>query len=331
MQGKIQYLKNDNLKTILPDWKGNPFSGKEFLYVHAPFRPNFQDLWRWQTSRNPQYTEKKQDTWQPQVLTDAKVLETKEDFMIWLGHATFLIQINGIRMLTDPILGSSLGLKRIPPTPFTWKQLGKIDIILLSHDHRDHCDKKNLCELFQHQNPLILTSLKMGELLKTWLPKAKIQEAGWFQEYQTVYSDLCITYLPSQHWCRRGISDFNRRLWGSFMIQSRGKTIYFGSDSAVGKHFSQIGELFPQIDWAILGIGAYKPAYMMQKVHTNPQEAFDSFVQLRAKRMLPMHYGTFNLSDEPISEPYREIKRIFSAENKKDELCLPAIGEQLLL
>lgn len=331
MQRKFQFLKNEMLNTILPEWEGNPFADKEFLYVDAPFRPNFQDLWRWQTSRNPQYIEKKQDTWQPKVLTDTKVLETKEDFMIWLGHATFLIQIDGIRILTDPILGSTLGLKRIPPQPFTWKQLGRIDILIVSHDHRDHCDKKNLLQLFQYQTPIILTTLKMGELLRAWLPKAQIQEAAWFQQYQTAYPNICISLLPSQHWCRRGLFDFNRRLWGSFMIQSKEKTIYFGSDSAVGKHFTQISSLFPQIDWAILGIGAYKPDYMMQKVHTNPQEAFDSYLQLGAKRMLPMHYGTFNLSDEPISEPYQEIKKFFSNANKQADLCLPAIGEKILL
>lgn len=330
MQAKVEFLKNDNLKTILPTWKGNPFSGKEFLYVDAPFRPNFKDLLRWQTSRNPQQLEKQQDTWQPTVLNDAKVLESGEDFMIWLGHASFLIQIKGVRILTDPVLGSALGLKRIPCQPFTYKQLGKIDLLLLSHDHRDHCDRQNLKELFQYQSPLILTTLEMSNLLKSWLPNAKMQEAAWFQQYEIPYTHLKITLLPSQHWCRRGLFDFNRRLWGSFMIESEGKTIYFGSDSAVGKHFRQIGELFPQIDWAILGIGAYKPDYMMQKVHTNPQEAFDSYLQLGAKRMLPMHYGTFNLSDEPISEPYREIQRVFSVADKMEELCLPAIGELIL-
>jgi L-ascorbate metabolism protein UlaG (beta-lactamase superfamily) len=331
MQTKIEFLKNDNLKTILPEWRGNPFSNNEFLYTDAPFRPLLKDLLRWQSSRNPQYLEKKQDTWQPKVLTDTKILDSKEDFMVRLGHASFLIQLKGVRILTDPVLGSALGLRRIPRQPFTYKQLGRIDILLLSHDHRDHCDGQNLRELFQYQKPLILTTLKMSSLLKSWLPNANIQEAAWFQQYQLPYSDLTITLLPSQHWCRRGLLDFNRRLWGSFMIESKGKTVYFGSDSAVGKHFSQIGSLFPQIDWAILGIGAYKPDYMMQKVHTNPQEAFDSFLQLGAKRMLPMHYGTFNLSDEPISEPYREIQRAFSAANKMENLCLAAIGEQILI
>ncbi len=331
MSKEIRFLKNDLLHTILPEWAGNPFDGKAFLYPHASFQPNIKDILRWQTTVNPQASEKKQDKWVPTVMTDSSALHTTEDFIVWLGHATFLVQIQGIRMITDPVLGSALGLSRIPKQPFTWADLGRIDLVLLSHDHRDHCDHSNLRQLFKNQNPVILTTLKMRELIRKWIPKAEIQEAAWYQQYKTSFQALNIHLLPSQHWCRRGLFDFNYRLWGSFMIQANDKTIYFGSDSAAGKHFTEIGTLFPKIDWALLGIGAYKPRYIMQKVHTNPHEAFEAFCQLNAKNMLPMHYGTFNLSDEPICEPYRLIQEVFGEASLTERLHLPAIGESLKL
>ena len=323
----MEFIQNKKLKTIREDWRGNPFDGKEFQYVDQAFRPSFKALLRWQTSRNPQAKEKRKDQWRPAISLDDHYLQSKEDFIVWLGHASFLIQLNGKRIITDPVFYNIAILKRLVPLPFDLQNLKQLDYLLLSHDHRDHCDKKTFKNLFSQIQPTTLTSLKMSKVMASWTKGNEIQEAGWYQQYQLPHQDLRITYLPTRHWCRRGLLDFNRVLWGSFMIETDQQCIYFGGDSASGNHFAEIAQLFPRIDIAILGIGAYKPDYMMEDVHANPAEALEAFQQLQAKKMIPMHYGTYDLSDEPISEPYHWIKRAFAEAGLSEALILPAVGE----
>ena len=171
----------------------------------------------------------------------------------------------------------------------------------------------------------------MKTVIGSWIGNSPCVEAGWYQEFQTQHQGLRITYLPAQHWCRRGLNDFNLRLWGSFMIQLGDYTIYFGGDSASGSHFKKIGQLFPNIDLAILGVGAYKPAFMMKDNHTNPQEAYEAFQQLGAKRLFPMHYGTYDLSNEPISKPFYTIQQCFEHGQQSKQLMIGGVNEVLSL
>ena len=323
----MKFIKNDELETILPDWKGNPFDGNEFQYIDKAFRPDFRKIFKWQFfGEKPQRKEKKQDKWRPVVREDISYLDRKDDFIVWLGHAVFLIQINGVKIITDPVFYNLAILPRFVKLPFDIRKLKGVDYVLLSHDHRDHCDKKSMTNLLKHNNAEVLTSLKMSDVIKKWVGGNPIQEAGWYQKYKTK-AGIEIIFLPSRHWCRRGLLDFNRRLWGSFIIRTKTTTIYFGADSASGKHFQKIGQLFPSIDIAILGIGAYKPPIIMQDVHTSPSEAVEAFQQLGAKKMIPMHYGTYDLSDEPASEPYRFIQKSFEEKDKRENLLLLDAGE----
>src|SRR5690606_38270524 len=114
----------------------------------------------------------------------------------------------------------------------------------------------------------------------------------------------------SRHWGRRYIMDLNHRLWGGFVIQGNKKTIYFSGDSAYGSHFSDIASIFPQIDYCMIGIGAYKPPFIMEQSHWSPAQAIKAFADTKAKAMIPMHYGTFDLSDEPMSEPLKILRKI---------------------
>jgi L-ascorbate metabolism protein UlaG (beta-lactamase superfamily) len=324
----VTYVKNPDLPFLIENWQGNPILKGEFQYVEAPFRPDLKDLWRWQTSRNPQRAEKKADTWRLPVLTDTSFLQGNDDILVWLGHASYFIRMNGVCIITDPVWYNIAILPRLAKMPFSVSDFPKIDYILLSHDHRDHCDKKTLQLIFKQHQPEILTAMEMSSVIKSWLPRnTKIQEAAWYQIYNIADKTLKISFLPSRHWCRRGLLDFNRRLWGSFMLEANGKTIYFGSDSSKSAHFEQVGKLFPTIDYAMLGIGAYSPDYMMRDVHTTPEEAYEAFQQLGAKTMLPMHYGTYDLSDEPISEPIRRLE----ACAKKEDYKILSIGEVLSL
>ena len=145
----MQYLLNPDLDTIKSDWKGNPFDGKEFQYVDKPFYPNWGVVSKMLISPNPQLRQKWQDKWRPKVFTDDSFLDSSKDYVVWLGHASFLIQINGIRLLTDPVFYNLALLKRFVPMPFSLEIFKTLDYILLSHDHRDHCDQKSLQRVLQ--------------------------------------------------------------------------------------------------------------------------------------------------------------------------------------
>ena len=327
----MKYLKNNQLPTILPDWRGNPHDGQRFHYIHEPFYPSYRSLLKWQFSANPQRAEKKMDDWAPALGNEFGYLKDKrQDCIAWLGHATFLIQLNGVRLITDPIFNGLPFLKRRVGLPFPLEQLTDIDYILLSHDHRDHCDKRSIKDLLKHNRPeKILAPLKLSNVIASWVGDIPIEEAAWYQTYRT--EGVEVTFLPTRHWCRRGLFDFNRVLWGSFLIRAGNKQIYFGADSGMGSHFEEIGRLFPDIQYAMIGIGAYKPSYMMQEIHTNPAEALQAFQQLGAEKLIPMHYGAYDLSDEPASEPYYEIQRHFDEAGLPEKLLLPAVGEPVEL
>ncbi len=171
---------------------------------------------------------------------------------------------------------------------------------------------QELCML----NPcaVILTGLSITPLLRRWNIKNPVIEAGWYQQYD-IETEVTITYLPAKHWNRRGLTDMNEMLWGSFMIEAVGNTIYFGADSGLGIHFEAIAHLFPCIDYALLGIGAYQPEWFMAAAHTSPSDALTAFQQLKARWFIPMHHGTFDLSDEPIFYPLQELQKIAETEN----------------
>jgi len=323
---KLTTLKNERLETIYPDWPGNPMKGDEFIYPskQSAFKPSWLKVLRFGITPNPKRKAKKKalKEWRLPVHQLDQLPSLQEDAIIWLGHATFLIQVNGVRMITDPQFYKMPGIKRYTDDPIDWEKLLNIDYILLSHDHRDHCDKKSLRKLQEYNTPAILTSLRMTSVIGKWLEEPEIQEAGWYQRYQTD-DKVRITFLPTRHWCRRGLTDFNLRLWGSFMIETPDYVIYYGSDSGLGGHFKQIGSVFPKIDYAILGVGAYAPRYMMKESHTTPAEAKKAFEWLGAKKMIPMHYGTFDLSNEPMNEPYQWVQQEFRKEPQKLALIHP--------
>ena len=204
-------------------------------------------------------------------------------------------------------------------------------MLLLSHGHRDHLDEKSV-KLLAGQNPQMraLSSLRMGPLLRGMAPGLPVQEAGWWQQYDLGPAHpLEIYYLPAAHWHRRGLTDTNEVLWGSFLIRAAGRLIYFMADTAFADHFEQIEKQFGPLDIVLLPIGAYKPSFMMQKSHVNPHEAARAANVLRAGHVVPMHHGTFDLSDEPASEALRQLTEIAAGGMLRGELHAPAVGEVL--
>jgi len=328
------FTSNPDLRTLLLplEWKGTPLDSKgRFLNHEFAFVDSFKELWKWQTMKNPQKAEKKNDTWKLACQTDSNFLESSEDCIVWLGHASFFIRIAGITLLIDPVLFNVSLIKRKSKLPVDPKTLKNIDYILISHDHRDHCDSKSL-KLLAKNNPhaTYLTGLNVDQVIKKITQSSSIQAAGWYQQYNTKAS-LTITYVPTRHWGRRYLTDTNVRLWGGFVIQGAGKTIYFGGDSGYGSHFADLAKIFPSIDYAMIGIGAYKPEFFMGQSHLSPIDGLKAFKDTHAKYLIPMHYGTFDLADEPVGDPIRVLKMEQDKHPAQGEVLYVCAGEKIIL
>jgi L-ascorbate metabolism protein UlaG (beta-lactamase superfamily) len=328
----MNYIKNEKLKTILEEFKGNRVNEKGiFENEYSPFENSFAKFIKWQKERKQIKKDKKLVQFEAEVKDGNWFFSNTDDAILWLGHASFLIRVNKIVLLTDPIFFSpSFLMKRMSKLPIDLNKLSNVNYLLISHDHRDHIDKKSL-QLVCKQNPNIeiFTGLKLADLLQTIVPKnITIQEAGWYQKYNTVNNNFALYYLPARHWGRRNLNDTNKRLWGSFMIEINGKFIYFGADSGYDKHFAKIKTLFPNIDIALLGIGAYKPEWFMEQSHTSPEKALLAAQDLGCKTLIPMHYNTFDLSDEFMDEPLKEINHSYKKSDLKFNLKSLVIGEE---
>jgi L-ascorbate metabolism protein UlaG (beta-lactamase superfamily) len=249
---------------------------------------------------------------------------------VWLGHASFFLRLGGITFLLDPVLGNLPAFgQRLAELPLAPTALTGIDYLLLSHAHYDHCDKPSLVQLYA-QNPQVkfLTGLGMDKVLRDWLPGASVQVAGWYQQYRTGAA-LRVTFLPTRHWSNRTPWDKNETLWGAFVLQAGGRQVYFGGDSGYGSHFRDAGRLFPGLDVALIGAGAYAPRWIMAPNHQDPAHAVQAFHDTGAKVLVPMHYGTFNLSGEPRGEPLRLLQAARDTGQLQGELRLLAVGESL--
>lgn len=243
----------------------------------------------------------------------AKDLARDDDFIVWLGHATFYMQLDGVKIITDPVFGDIPLIPRLAEFPIDPKVL-EPDIVLLSHGHYDHLDLKSLDALdIYGKGVKVVMPLGLGSYLKDG---ANGVELDWYGT--TTYRGVTIDALPASHWHRRGVFDFNRALWCSFSITSSKRRLFFAGDTAMDGHFEEIKQKFAPIDTALLPIGAYQPREIMKDNHLNPQEALEAAEILGAKEMLPYHYGTFKLSDEPIGEPYSWIKRLAVSSSKVD-------------
>ena len=320
---------NPSLPFIKENWSGNLLNKKQqYINLDGPSERSFAELLKWQTEKNPFKPLKRNQQTNIDVSINQQITGNRDDGIVWLGHASFLFTLSGKHFIVDPVLYNVGPIKRFTPLPCDVAALKQIDFILLSHNHRDHADKRSMMELCAlNPSAIILTGLNIAPLLRSWNIRNPIIEAGWYQRYQ-LEADVQVTYLPAKHWNRRGLHDMNDMLWGSFMLQSPTQTIYFGADSGLGIHFDEIAQLFPNIDVALLGIGAYKPEWFMNTAHTSPTDALLAFEQLKAKQFIPMHHGTFDLSDEPVFYPKQELMLLQEQHNINNVQHL-SIGNKL--
>lgn len=321
------YTSNPVLTTVKPGWKGTPLDEDGLFINHEyPWKLEYGKIFRYLLHRNPQKEIKKNDTWRIPVIKDDQWLIDSADKIVWLGHASFFIQLSGVRILIDPIYGNLPVGKRLSDMPVDPGKLLNIHYILVSHSHYDHCDKSSI-KLLAKNNPQaqILCGLKLDSLISKWTNN-KIQTAGWYQQYQ-LENELKITFLPSRHWANRSLFNINSTLWGAFMIEKDGKCIYYSGDSAHGSHFNDVGELFKNIDVALIGVGAYAPAWFMGPMHQNPYDAAKAFRATHAKTFIPFHYGTFDLSDEPLGEPEQILNKLNGEGKIENVLKILKLGE----
>ena len=329
------FVSNPDLPTLLPagQWPGTPVDAEgKFVNYEFPYVNRFSTVVKYWLQPNPQRAEKNADPFQLSVQKNDAFLHGTDDVIVWLGHASFFIRLGGVTVLIDPVLGNLPAFgQRLVELPLAPTALTGIDYVLLSHAHYDHCDKPSLRQLYA-QNPQaqFLAGLGMEKLLTSWLPGARVQVAGWYQRYRTE-DRLRVTFLPARHWSNRTPWDKNETLWGAFVLQAGGRQVYFGGDSGYGSHFREVERLFPGLDVALIGAGAYAPRWIMAPNHQDPAHAVQAFHDTGAKVLVPMHYGTFNLSGEPRGEPPRLLQAARDTGQLRGELRLPAVGESLLL
>lgn len=253
-----------------------------------------------------------------------------EPFALWIGHSTVLLRVNGMHILTDPIFGAASFLfPRIMPPGLDARWLPKIDLVLISHNHRDHLDH-NAIKLLVARNPRTQFLVPMGDRQKLFdLGAQRVVECGWWDSVpisgaQADVHGTC-TYLPAKHWSQHGLFDRNRALWGSWMIDVAGTTIYFGGDTAYDSHFLEIAREFPSIDTALLPVGPCEPWPFMEHMHMNAAQAGRAFTDLGARRLVPIHWGTFRFGVERPELPVSRLRTWWAANTST------LLGKELLL
>ncbi|WP_338769766.1 MBL fold metallo-hydrolase [Bernardetia sp. ABR2-2B] len=315
-------------------YEGNPLFDGVFCNEGATQNEetSLATVLKWQLQTNPQKEEKKNENFSVETIPNATLFEETKDCIVWLGHACFFIRLNGINFLTDPCLESMPFVPRKSSLPCKISEIKNIDYLLLSHNHRDHLDIPSLKKLIP-QNPAMefLVPLETADFLHRQVSKdLKIQEAGWYQQFKTK-KGININFLPSKHWCRRGLFDFNEMLWGGFWLESNDHKLFFVGDTAYANHFKRIEKILGAAGTVVMPIGAYKPSFMMQNAHINPEEAVKAFQETKGKTMIPMHYGTFDLADEPLGEPIKWLTSEMKKQNLSEKLTVPKIGEVIYL
>jgi len=292
------------------------FNGKTFFNPGAMKQPGLRDLIKWKmTSRAaewPRSVAVSNDPLPPVPLGEGVVAT-------WVGQSTFLLRSAAATVLTDPIFSdvagpvSWAGPRRVAAPAPALEAIGRVDLVLLSHDHYDHCDLPSLRRLAQRDDPLVLAPLGHRSLLEA-AGVRRIVELDWWQSHSCA-PGLEVTLVPARHWCRRQPFATNVRLWGGFMLRAAGRSIYFAGDSGHADGlFGEIGRRCGAPDLALIPIGAYEPRWFMKQAHMNPAEAVRVHLEVGARRSAAMHWGTFQLTDEAFDEPVRALKEACQAQ-----------------
>ncbi len=235
-----------------------------------------------------------------------------EAFITFINHATHLVQLEGLNIITDPIFSkrvspvSWLGPKRVRPPGIVFESLPKIDIVVISHNHYDHMDLPSIRMLWKRDAPLFIVPLGNGKQLEAE-GVSRIIELDWWQTH-SLNTFQSITLTPAQHWSGRTPFDHCKTLWGGYLITSKHLKIFFAGDTGYNNHFQEIRRRYGKMDISILPIGAYEPRWFMQKQHMNPSEAIQTHIDLGSKLSIGTHFGTFQLANEGFNDPVQHLR-----------------------
>lgn len=247
----------------------------------------------------------------------------------WLGHSTVLLEIDGWRVLTDPVWGervsplSFAGPKRFQPVPVPVSALPPLDAVIISHDHYDHLDHPTILELMRLDVPFY-TSLGVGAHLEAWgVPAARIIELDWWERAEVPGTGLTITAGPSQHFSGRGLGGRNRTLWSSFTVQGSRHSFFFSGDTGLTPEYQELRHRLGPFDLIMLEVGAFHPAW--GDIHLGPENALKALALLGGGSFLPVHWGTFNLAIHAWDEPAETLLQLAPAQGV--HLVMPRLGE----
>jgi len=310
------------------------FDGERFFNPSGNNPRGFRDLLKWQFGR-------KAGAWQYGLVNTATPalrgsLAPRECAVTFVGHSTFLLQFDGLNVLTDPIWSdrcspvSWAGPRRVRPPGLAFEALPRIDLVLLSHNHYDHLDLPTLRRLHRVHRPLIVTTLGNRPFLAAE-GIDHVVELDWWQAHEPK-PGVKVTVTPAQHFAARGFSDRFRTLWGGFVLETPAGKMWFAGDSGYFDGFKAIGSRLGPFDLALIPIGAYEPRWFMQAVHCTPPEAVTIHREVRARRSLAMHFGCFPLADDGYEQPVADFRAAHAAAGLgPDEFTLPEVGETRLL
>lgn len=248
----------------------------------------------------------------------------------WLGHSTVIIELDGLRLMIDPVLSQYASpvpgfIKRYSQAPVSLDDLPRTDLVIISHDHYDHLDKKTIRKLAA-QGARFFVPQGVGKHLLSWdIGSEQIQEATWWQEFS--FGTLKIVCTPARHYSGRGLFDTFESLWASWVILGNNQRFYYSGDTGFADHFRQIGQSFGPFALTIIKIGAYDKDW--PDIQIDPEQAVQANVELNGQLMLPVHWGTFDLALHPWDEPIERLVQAATANHTR--LLTPKMGEKVTL
>jgi L-ascorbate metabolism protein UlaG (beta-lactamase superfamily) len=284
----------------------------------------FKDMRKWQKERRKKVKDLSVNIEQ---CPTKKVSELNENrsrtSYTWIGHSTFLIQMNGINILTDPVWAKRMGIeKRLTEPGISLDELPEIDLVVISHGHYDHLDFPTLKKLKGNPQYFVPAGLRSLFNRKGY---QKVTEMNWWEHSQ--HEGITVHFVPAQHWTRRSLTDMNTSHWGGWIFQTSKETLYFVGDTGYFSCFKQLADRFT-IDTVFMPIGAFEPEWFMAPAHISPKDSVKAFIELKAKSFVPMHYGTYRLADDTGPEALERLYREWEKQQlPKEQLKVLLLGE----
>ncbi|XNY04250.1 MBL fold metallo-hydrolase (plasmid) [Sinorhizobium meliloti] len=287
------------------------FDGKRFFGPVRSGRKSLLQILRWRLGGKRAVWPRSVDNPDPDPVLPQAEPGTVRVTMI--GHVSCLIQLEGVNLLVDPVWSERAspmrfaGPKRVRKPGLAIDDLPPIDLVLVSHNHYDHLDLKTLRTLVDKHDPVIVTPLGNDVIIRAAIPRARTVALDW--DERSDWKHLSVTAVPVQHWSARGFRDRNAALWAGFVLNWREHAIFIAGDTGFGAGWwaQRARRKDRPYDLAILPVGAYEPRWFMEDAHMMPEEAVASFDLLNARHALGCHFGTFNLTDEPVEEPLQRL------------------------